>query len=155
MTAVARSVPTRLLIPSIGITTSVGSLGLQPNGQIMVPATVHTVGWYRFGPTPGQFGAAVILGHVDSYVGPGVFFSLKDLHAGALISVVLADGATTHFKVNKVVEYSKTNFPDRLVYTAKGARELNLVTCGGAFDHATGHYESNVVVFSQFTGITK
>ena len=29
----------------------------------------------------------MILGHVDSYLGPGVFFNLKDLRAGATIEV--------------------------------------------------------------------
>jgi len=60
-----------------------------------------------------------------------------------------ADGAVTSFAVTKVVEYSKTTFPDQQVYGSHGTQSLQLVTCGGAFDHATGHYESNVVVYSQ------
>lgn len=155
LVSVPRSQPRKLLIPSIGVSTLVGSLGLQANGQVMVPSTVHTVGWYRLGPTPGQVGASVILGHVDSYVGPGVFFNLKNLKSGARISVVLANGAIINFQVVKVVEYSKSDFPDRLVYTSQGARELNLVTCGGTFDHSTGHYESNIVVFSRYTGTSR
>jgi sortase (surface protein transpeptidase) len=94
-------------------------------------------------------GSAVILGHVDSYLGPGVFFYLKNLKAGDRINVVLADGAVTRFAVNRVVEYSNTTFPDQLVYGSRGTQSLQLVTCGGTFDHATGHYESNIVVFSQ------
>jgi hypothetical protein len=27
------------------------------------------------------------------------------------------------------------------------------VTCGGVFDHDTGHYESNVVVFSRLVSV--
>jgi sortase (surface protein transpeptidase) len=115
----------------------------------MVPTSTTTVGWYVNGAAPGQIGSAVILGHVDSYTGPGVFFELKTLVAGDRINVVLADGAVTTFAVTKVVEYSKTSFPDQLVYGSHGIRSLQLVTCGGTFDHATGHYESNVVVYSQ------
>ena len=34
------------------------------------------------GPSPGQIGSAVILGHVDTYQGPGIFFQLRALQAG-------------------------------------------------------------------------
>lgn len=150
-----RSQPVRLTIPAIDVTTSVGTLGLKANHQIMVPTSTTTVGWYVDGPAPGQIGSAVILGHVDSHVGPGVFFQLKTLKAGNAINVVLADGAVTHFVVTKVVEYSKTAFPNRLVYGSNGRQSLQLVTCGGTFDHATGHYESNVVVYSHLVSIRR
>ena len=117
----------------------------------MVPTNTHVVGWYDDGPTPGEIGSAVILGHVDSFSGPGTFFYLKNLKVGDSITVKLADGVVTHFAVVKVVEYSKTAFPDQLVYGSHGTRSLQLVTCGGTFDHETGHYESNIVVFSRLT----
>jgi sortase (surface protein transpeptidase) len=147
---IARSRPLRLIIPSLTINTVVGILGLQADHQVMVPTNTHIVGWYDDGPTPGEIGSAVILGHVDSFTGPGTFFYLKNLKAGSTITVKLADGVVTHFAVTKVVEYSKTAFPDQLVYGSHGTRTLQLVTCGGTFDHETGHYESNVVVFSRF-----
>jgi hypothetical protein len=152
---VASSPPVHLVIPSLGISTKVGLLGLQPDGEVMVPDNVTTVGWFRYGPTPGQIGSSVILGHVDSFRGPGVFFDLKTLHAGDEITVALADGVKVKFAVTKVVEYSKVDFPDRLVYGSHGTRSLNLVTCGGAFDHATGHYESNIVVFSRLVRVIR
>jgi hypothetical protein len=151
----ARSRPLTLIIPAIGVKTAVGTLGLQPNHEVMVPTNTHTVGWYRDGPTPGQLGSAVILGHVDSYLGPGTFFDLKELRTGDPITLDLASGAVTRFVVTKVVQYAKTSFPDRLVYGSHGIRALQLVTCGGTFDHATGHYESNVVVFSRLVSVTK
>ena len=150
----AWSVPMRLSVPNIGINIAVGRLGLNKNGQVMVPATAHTVGWYVHGPTPGQIGSAVILGHVDSYLGPGVFFYLRNLIAGDPIKVTLANGSVVTFRVNRVEQYSKTAFPDRLVYGSHGTRSLQLVTCGGTFDHATGSYESNIVVFSTFVSMT-
>lgn len=151
---VPHSRPVKLTIPAIGVTSYVGRLGLQKNGQVQVPTSTHIVGWYIDGPTPGQVGSAVILGHVDSYLGPGTFFNLKLLKAGNTISLVLADGAVTRFAVTKVVQYSKTGFPDRLVYGSNGTRSLQLVTCGGTFNRATGSYESNVVVFSHLLSVT-
>jgi hypothetical protein len=145
-----RSEPVRLLIPALGIDTAVGALGLQPDHQVMVPTSAHVVDWYEDGPTPGQIGSAVILGHVDSFRGPGTFFFLKNLKAGDSITTKLADGAVAHFVVVRVVQYSKAAFPDRLVFGSHGTQSLQLVTCGGTFDHATGHYESNIVVFSRY-----
>jgi sortase (surface protein transpeptidase) len=152
---VPASRPVALEIPSIGVDTTVGELGLQSDGQVEVPTTTRVVGWYRFGVTPGQIGSAVILGHVDSYLGPGVFFDLKSLKAGDALHLTLADGAHAQFIVTEVVQYLKTAFPDRLVYGAHGAtRSLQLVTCGGVFDRATGHYLSNVVVYSRLEHIS-
>jgi hypothetical protein len=145
----ARSKPVRLSIPILGIDTAVGTLGLQPDHQVMVPTSAHVVDWYDDGPTPGQLGSSVILGHVDSFRGPGTFFFLKNLKAGNRITVTLEDGVVAHFRVVRVVQYSKTAFPDRLVFGPNGYQSLQLVTCGGTFDHATGHYESNIVVFSR------
>jgi sortase (surface protein transpeptidase) len=151
---VPTSRPVALEIPSIGIDTTVGELGLQADGEVEVPTTTRVAGWYRYGVTPGQVGSAVILGHVDSYLGPGVFFNLKTLKAGDSLDLRLADGARARFVVTEVVQYLKTVFPDRLVYGAHGAsRSLQLVTCGGVFDHATGHYLSNIVVYSHLEQI--
>jgi sortase (surface protein transpeptidase) len=155
MHALGRSKPVRLSIPALGIDTAVGKLGLQPDHQVMVPTSAHVVDWYEDGPTPGQIGSAVILGHVDSFRGPGTFFYLKNLKAGNAITVTLADGVVARFAVVRVVQYSKTAFPDRLVFGSHGTQSLQLVTCGGTFDHATGHYESNIVVFSHYVGPSK
>jgi hypothetical protein len=83
-----------------------------------------------------------------------VFFKLRTLVAGDLIGVTLADGATAHFKVTSVAMYLKTQFPAQLVYTSPGGSSLNLVTCGGVFDSHTGHYLSNVVVYSSLVSTT-
>jgi hypothetical protein len=153
--SIPKSRPIALSIPSLGVTTSVGVLGLQADGQVQVPTTTRVAGWYRYGVTPGQVGSAVILGHVDSYLGPGVFLNLKSVKAGQYLNVTLADDTHARFLVTEVVQYLKTSFPDRFVYGAHGAsRSLQLVTCGGVFDHATGHYLSNVVVYSHLVGVT-
>ena len=151
---VARSRPEVLSIPSIGVQTRLGLVGLQADRQVQVPASTAYASWFDLGPTPGQVGSAVILGHVDSYKGPGVFFRLRTLAVGASVNVTLADGVRASFAVTGVVQYSKSAFPDALVYGSHGERALQLVTCGGVFDHRTGHYESNIVVFTRLRGVT-
>jgi hypothetical protein len=124
------------------------SLGLNANGTVSVPTNGAVPGWYRLGATPGQLGTAVILGHVDSYLGPAVFFELRELVLGDRVNVRLADGVTAHFRVIGTAIYLKAEFPARLVYGSRSYGALQLVTCGGIFDHGTGHYLSNVVVYT-------
>ena len=140
--------PVRLSVPILNISAKVVQLGLNRNGTVQVPSNVRDTGWYRWGPTPGQIGSAVILGHVDSFRGPGVFFRLRDLAKGNHVVVTLANGRAVTFRVTAVRTYSKTRFPAHLVYGSHGSRALQLVTCGGKFNSTTGSYESNVVVFS-------
>jgi hypothetical protein len=146
--ATARSTPVELTVPAISLNVSLSTLGLNADGTVQVPTDVQHPGWFRLGPTPGEIGSAVILGHVDSYAGPGVFFKLPSLVTGDLVDVVLADGVTAEFKVTSVATYLKANFPDNAVYTSNGNSALQLVTCGGTFDSATGHYLSNIVVYT-------
>jgi len=151
---IGSTLPKVIYIPAISVRSVVGAVGLQPDGQIVVPLGTGYVSWYDRGPKPGAVGSAVIIGHVDSYKGPGVFFNLKNLRAGNNITVVLANGELLHFKVSEVAKYSKTNFPSQRVYGNHGTRSLQLITCGGEFDHQTGHYESNIVVYSTLVGAT-
>ncbi len=47
----------------------------------------------------------MILGHVDSYKGPTVFFKLRSLVAGDIVDTSLADGVTAEFKVTSLAMY--------------------------------------------------
>jgi sortase (surface protein transpeptidase) len=149
-----RSTPTELRIPAIGLDTSLSTLGLNADGTVQVPTDIQQPGWYRYGSSPGQEGSAVILGHVDSYEGPAIFFKLRTLVAGDVVDVSLADGATAQFAVDSVSQYQKSDFPDQAIYAAHGASELQLVTCGGEFDTQTGHYLSNLVVHTSLIATT-
>jgi hypothetical protein len=151
---VARSTPIALSIPAIGLTVSLSALGLNPDGTVQVPTDFQEPGWFQLGPSPGQVGSAVILGHVDSYQGPAVFFQLPTLQAGDRVDVSLADGVIANFVVNTVVMYPKNQFPTSLVYASHGYRALQLITCGGTFDPQTGHYLSNVVVYTSLVWTT-
>jgi hypothetical protein len=146
-----RSEPVSLAIPAIGVDSAVLHLGLNADGTIQVPSLVTSAGmaaWYKYSATPGQVGASVIEGHVDSYQGPAVFFRLGALNPGDTIDVRLADGVTAIFRVTGVREYLKTQFPAKAIYGATDYAALRLITCGGVFDYATGHYLSSTVVFA-------
>lgn len=146
-----RSKPVALDIPSIGVHSSLLSLGVNDDGTIEVPsgASYDEAGWYKFSPTPGSLGPAIILGHVDSGArGASVFFELGDLRPGNRVMVTRLDRSIAVFEITGVRRYAKVRFPTQLVYGNTDHAALRLITCGGSFDFSTGHYVDNVVVFA-------
>ena len=139
--------PTALDIPAIGVRTRLVRLGLTRAGTLQVPASTAVAGWYTGSPRPGAIGAAVIAGHIDSYVSPGVFFRLRDLKPGNLI-YVRRRGSLAVFRVTAVRTFAKQRFPTADVYGPVPDSQLRLITCGGTFDPSTGRYLSNVIVFA-------
>jgi hypothetical protein len=117
-----------------------------------LPASADLAAWYKYSVTPGQTGASVIEGHVDGVAGPAVFFRLGALHPGDTVDVTLTDGVIAIFRVTGVREYPKIQFPAKAIYGAAGYAALRLITCGGTFDGATGHYLSSTVVFASLSG---
>ncbi|PWR10358.1 class F sortase [Micromonospora acroterricola] len=147
----ARSAPTSIEIPRIGVDATIMSLGTNPDGTVQVPPLEQAdqAGWYEPGASPGETGNAVIVGHVDSAkLGPAVFFDLGSLVPGDTITVRRADGRAVAFRVDSVKSYPKTSFPTELVYGPNDRPGLRVVTCGGQFDQAAKSYPDNVVVFA-------
>jgi len=141
--------PVRLRIPAIGVSTRLQHLGLAADGSIAAPTRWELAGWYAQGPRPGQPAPAVVAGHVDSRAGPAVFYRLRELRPGARVYVDRADGSTIRFRVTERRQVAKSAFPADLVYTPTLQPVLRLVTCGGTFDAATGHYRDNIVVSAE------
>jgi len=138
----------RVVIPSLGVNAPVIDLGLNPDGSLQVPSDFRVAGWYAGGPQPGQVGPAVIVGHVDSRNGPAVFFGLRSLAHGDTIEVFKGT-VEMRFTVVAVDEYPKDAFPTARVYGRVDYPAIRLITCGGVFDAATGHYSDNIVVFAK------
>ncbi len=144
----------RLAIPAITIEAPVIGLGLDRAGQLYSPPVDNPrlVGWYKDGPTPGEKGTAVAVGHRDTRTGPAVFLNLNALKPGNTVRVTREDGLTAVFTVDRVRTYDKKRFPDKEVYGPADRPELRVLTCGGAFDRKKG-YAANVVVFAHLTDV--
>jgi LPXTG-site transpeptidase (sortase) family protein len=141
--------PVSLTIPLIGVKTNLITLGLAAGGAMQVPPSTSTVaGWFTGSPRPGAVGSSIIVGHVDSKHGPGIFFRLPELKKGDDVYVKRSDGTTAEFRVTEVQEYPKDHFPTDTVYGPTPDAELRLITCGGTFDSVTGHYLSNIIVYA-------
>jgi sortase (surface protein transpeptidase) len=142
--------PVRLRVPAIGLSTRVIPLRLDANGRLIAPTAFDRVGWNKAGPEPGEKGAAVIAGHVDSKTGPAVFYRLPQLRKGDRVHVDRADGSTVTFTVDRLARYPKSRIPNKEVYGPGrgGGAQLRLITCGGTFDRTRGSYRDNVIVFA-------
>ncbi len=144
-----RSRPVELNIPSIGVRSTLMTLGTNPAGSVQVPPLSGgaSPGWYRGSPTPGQLGPAVILGHVHDDAGPAVFYDLSGLKPGARVSITRADHRVAVFRVERVDSYPKDQFPTTQVYGNTDRAELRLITCG-TWNPDTRTYERNIVVYA-------
>ncbi|MFF8415199.1 class F sortase [Streptomyces omiyaensis] len=151
-----RSHPVKVAVPALFVEAPVTPLELDGRGRLGAPPLSRpmTTGWHRAGPSPGEEGAAVLVGHRDTRTGPAIFLNLKALHRGDTVKVTRADRRVAVFTVDEVNTYSKADFPDDKVYGTTGRAELRLITCGGRFDKRDG-YADNVVAFAHLTATEK
>lgn len=142
--------PTRLTIPSIGVNAPILTVGLAPDGSVGVPPLQrhNEAGWFDQGPTPGQYGPALIVGHADTRTGPSVFHDLADMRPGQRIEVQRRDGTAAIFEVNSVEHYGKGDLPIERVYGDYSRPSLRLVTCGGTWLGSDRGYSDNFIVFA-------
>jgi hypothetical protein len=140
--------PVRIRIPSIDVDAAMIPLGLNPDRTLEVPEDFSRAGWWTGGARPGQPGPAIIAGHVDSHTGPAAFFRLRELRPGDTIVVDRRDGTNARFTVLGSEQYPKNQFPTARVYGSTPGPTLRLITCSGTFDHSTGHYLDNTVVYA-------
>jgi sortase (surface protein transpeptidase) len=152
--AVDQVAPARLVIEAIAIEAPIVALGVDAaTGDMEVPDNVDEVGWYRFGPVPGGPGSAVMAAHVDlAGEGPGVFYNLDHLAKGDAIEIALTDGGSLRFLVTDSARVPKVDLDVVSLFSPDGDPLLRLVTCGGAFDRASGSYQDNIVVTARLVG---
>ena len=149
------TVPTRVSIPSLAVSSSLIASGLAPNGEIAVPplSTPQQAAWFNQGPVPSAPGAAVILGHINGDGRPGVFNHLRLLRTGSQVFVDRSDHQTAVFTVSRVDIVPKGAFPAEWVYGTDGSQQLRLITCGGKLDPRAHQYDSNIVAYASLTAV--
>lgn len=141
--------PPRLEIPAIGVRAHARPLGTTAAGALEVPDNWSVVGWWRGGSKPGERGASVIVGHVDSRSRPAVFHDLGELEPGDTIRFVPRKGAEQRFVVVRKQRVSKESFPTAEVYGETPVAALRLITCGGGFDWSSRRYRDNLIVYAE------
>jgi len=149
--------PVSLTVPAIKVAAPVAPVGQARDGSIAVPPLErhNETGWYDRGPTPGEPGPAVIVGHVDTKSGPSVFYDLGKLKPGDLIEVARADRSVVVFKVDTVEHFPKDRLPAERIYGHDGPAGLRLITCGGQFIGGRTGYADNVIAFASMQSSRK
>ncbi|WP_414685560.1 class F sortase [Micromonospora robiginosa] len=144
------SPPTDLTIGKLDLRAPVHRVGIAPDGSIAVPdvGRAGEVGWYDQGPTPGQYGPAVLVGHVDTTSGPAVFHGLRELDDGDRIEVTRQDRSVAVFEVTSIERYGKEKLPVQEVYGDFSRPALRLITCGGRWVGGETGYADNLVVYA-------
>lgn len=142
-------IPVKLQIPAINVTAPVEVVGLTPTGAMDVPKQWNDVGWYEYGPTPGEVGNSAMAGHLDSTTAPAVFWRLGSLKPGDKVMVSLSNKQTVTFVVTAKVTYPYNSAPIDKVFGPASTANLNLITCGGSWDAFTKNYSNRIVVYTK------
>lgn len=142
--------PVSLVVPSIKVAAPVAPVGQAADGSVDVPplSRHNETGWYDRGPTPGEPGRAIIVGHVDTKSGPSVFYHLHELKPGNRIEVTRSDRSVVIFRVDTVEHFDKSHLPADRVYGDEGPPGLRLITCGGEWIGGRTGYADNVIAFA-------
>lgn len=139
--------PERVIIPAIGVDALVRDVGVNASGNMATPGNYTDVGWYKYGPVPGQQGSAVLAGHVDNGLGlSGVFKRLEELEIGEEIIIRDKKGDSLRFVVTSVRTYPYKDAPTDILFNRAGAPRVNLITCAGTWVREEKTYDQRLVV---------
>jgi sortase (surface protein transpeptidase) len=124
-------------------------VGVASDGQMALPPDPANVGWYSYGPRPGDSaGATVLAAHIDAArYGIGPLARLGEVRQGDVITVV-SRGTSRRYLVSSTRHLEKTSLDLASLFARTGPPRLHLITCGGNFDPVKRHYAQNVVVLA-------
>ncbi len=146
----------RLVINSIGVNATVTGMTVGSSGQMPDPTGYFNAVWYDFknhggigGYTDGNL---VLAAHVDCArchnggSGTALFYSVKNLAAGAQIQYYAHDGSVHTYAVRSVASYAPG--ADWGAILSTGAADMTLITCGGTWDAAAHEYSIRWAVYA-------
>jgi hypothetical protein len=138
--------PQRISIPEADVETVIDPVGTR-KGEIEVPP-LGRAGWFEGGPRPGESGRAVLIGHLDTKRGPGLFARVPQVRVGAGIRITDRRGEVYSYEVVGRAQVRKDRFPTAEVYGSASSPVLVLVTCGGPYTEGRG-YRDNVLLYAR------
>jgi Sortase domain len=138
--------PARIAIPAAGVAAPVQPVA-SVDDALEVPS-VRSAGWFDGGARPGEPGRAVVIGHLDTRDGPGLFARVPNLPPGTRITVTDRRGQVHPFRVVGGSQVKKKEFPAAYVYGHSDRPVLVLITCGGPYAKGEG-YRDNVLLYAR------
>ncbi len=147
---VAPALPRYLSIAKLGVHARILQLGVDKSGQLNTPPNVYDTGWYDASSLPGQPGAMLIDGHISSWTTPGVFYDLKKLTTGDVITVERGDGKVFTYRVVRIQTYDANSVDMQAAVTPviPDKPGLNLITCTGSVKPGTSEFNQRLIVFT-------
>lgn len=141
--------PVNITVDAAGINADIVTMQIV-NGTMENPPGPWVVAWYQQTATLGEPGNVVLSGHVDFWnVGPSVFFNVRDLVEGDVITLTGENDSAYDYEVAWQETYDIDALTSGTLQDVVGATEVpsvTLITCGGEFDYANGEYLSRMVV---------
>jgi hypothetical protein len=143
----SRAGPRQLAVPRLSLEMPIVPMKVDGSGAMALPTKPTEIGWYAYGPRPGDpQGSAVLGGHLDSReYGIGPLAVLRRLHKGDVIVVETTTGRE-NFRVTSVRLIRKQALPLHTLFDRGGDRRLRIITCGGPYFSSRGGYQDNLVV---------
>ena len=141
--------PINLIIPKLNISAPIEYVGVDEEQKMEVPTIDSNVAWYSLGFYPGEKGNAVIAGHLDTQIGPSIFYNLAQLKQGDEVFVTNDMNIQQKFIVREVVDYHLNDVPLDAIFGSANTARLNLITCAGWFNQETKLYSHRTVVYTE------
>jgi LPXTG-site transpeptidase (sortase) family protein len=147
--SISKGNPIKLLIPKIGVSANIVTVGTTTSGNLDVPQNLVDVGWYKGGNRPGDFGNAVIDGHEVDELGFGaVFKKLHLLESGDEVIVLTDKNEKLIFNVLKKETYDYEDAPMKDIFGGSVSKNLNLITCAGDYIYKAKTKDKRLVIFT-------
>jgi len=141
--------PTHIKIPSINVNAEIYYVGLDSNGAMDIKEDPTKVGWYEFGPRPGQNGSAVIAGHYGWLGDKGsVFNDLHTLKSGNEVIIIDNNEIQITFIVREIKILDPNADASKIFNSNDNKAHLNLVTCNGTWENSKQTYSNRLIVFT-------
>jgi len=144
--------PKNLIIESLDITANILPMGILADGALDAPKSAWDVGWYNQSALPGSGQDALLIdGHVnDALNTPGVFYNIHTLAPDDTMQIERGDGTIYTYKVTQVEQkpIEQVDMAKMLRSVNPEVEGLNLITCGGEYDHERQTYQDRILVYA-------
>ena len=140
--------------PALGLSVSVGTLGLNADGTVQVPDQHCAARLVQAGSgSRARSDPLSSSGTSTAISARACSSSCAPWRPATRWTSTWPTASPPSSRSTPVAMYSKPQFPAQRVYGSHGSSALQLVTCGGVFDHQTGSYLSNIVVYTSLTAV--
>ena len=150
--------PVQLVVASHHLRATVSANRLNADGSLYTPPNPRAVSWASQDAAPGSTrGTIILVAHINYAGVAGAFSDLANYRVGQTITLVLADGRRLNYAVaapplevdkSKIGARAQELFDQTHSFGPARSGRLLLLSCGGRFSNATGHYESNILVYA-------